>query len=255
LMVGDLDLMAKHHQAKPHFILGSRRFIKILSALIPQIRQSPYPTNIAEVERRFRHVATDYDQAIDMFKLFGSESILALFTKHAKAGDHSMKILDLGCGTGFTGKHFVRYARRLVGVDLSTHMIAKAQELNIYNELIVSEISQFCTASSDIFDLVVSVGVFCYVPDLTSIAASVAKVLRRGGYFVFTTDSHDNDDFDSLPSQNDPSLMVTHSAAFVRHALATNGFEILALESIVERLNWRDAGPVTGWCVLARKRP
>jgi predicted TPR repeat methyltransferase len=245
--------MTKYRLAKPRFTLGSQKFIKMISAFIPRIRQSSHAANIAEVEQRFQRVAPDYDQASRTFKHFGSEHALALFREHAKASDHSMMILDLGCGTGFTGKHFVKYAHRLVGVDLSSHMIEKAKELNIYDELLVSEISQFCTTSSDIFDLVVSVGVFCYVPDLTSIVAGVARMLRLGGYFVFTTDSHDNDDFDFLPNQNDRSLMVTHSEAFVRHALVTNAFEIIALESIVERLNWRDAGPVRGWCVLARR--
>ncbi|NIR58985.1 MAG: methyltransferase domain-containing protein, partial [Gammaproteobacteria bacterium] len=49
-------------------------------------------------------------------------------------------ILDAGCGTGLCGPLLAPHARTLVGVDLSGGMIAKAEELAVYDELEVAEL-------------------------------------------------------------------------------------------------------------------
>src|SRR6185295_448162 len=64
-------------------------------------------------------------------------------------------ILDLGCGTGLAGSGFARYARQLVGVDLSANMLARAKALNVYHRLEQSDLLQMMQAETpSIYDLV-----------------------------------------------------------------------------------------------------
>ena len=50
------------------------------------------------------------------------------------------KVIDLGCGTGLSGKGLRDISENLTGIDLSTNMVAKARELEVYDHLIVGDI-------------------------------------------------------------------------------------------------------------------
>ena len=57
--------------------------------------------------------------------------------------DTSVKILDLGCGTGLLGKalHDKRYSN-IDGVDFSEKMLGKAKQLNLYQNLFCMDLTQ-----------------------------------------------------------------------------------------------------------------
>src|SRR6516164_2855811 len=84
-------------------------------------------------------------------------------------------LLDLGCGTGLAGAVFRPFAVRLVGVDLSAAMIARAESKGDYDRLVVGNLAAFLSdeiAKAAQYDLVLAAVVFVYVNDL-------APVLRR----------------------------------------------------------------------------
>jgi len=51
-------------------------------------------------------------------------------------------VLDAGCGTGLCGPSLAPYARRLTGVDLSSGMLARAKEKQVYDALTQAEVKQ-----------------------------------------------------------------------------------------------------------------
>lgn len=53
-----------------------------------------------------------------------------------------MNVLDLGCGTGLGAELYRPFAKRLIGVDVSSKMLEKAAEKKIYNRLEVFDILQ-----------------------------------------------------------------------------------------------------------------
>jgi SAM-dependent methyltransferase len=109
-------------------------------------------------------------------------------------------ILDLGCGLGA----FCRYARangarRIVGVDLSEKMLARA--IGAGGARIVYErasIEDYAAAPTT-FDLVYSALALHYVAGFADICRRVATWLRRGGDFVFTVE---HPIFTALPGQS-----------------------------------------------------
>ncbi|CAM9985373.1 unnamed protein product [Ectocarpus sp. 6 AP-2014] len=52
------------------------------------------------------------------------------------------RCLDLGCGTGLSGRAASSVCRRLVGVDLSPAMVLRAREKRVYHRLLVGEVTE-----------------------------------------------------------------------------------------------------------------
>jgi SAM-dependent methyltransferase len=101
--------------------------------------------------------------------------------------------LDLGCGTG---RYFcaLRGVRALVGLDASSDMLAEARHPLHQDRIAVDSITlvQGDLIEQDFgagrFDLVYSIGVLAeHVPLQPALVASVARWLRPGGRFAFST--------------------------------------------------------------------
>ena len=49
------------------------------------------------------------------------------------------RVIDLGCGTGLTGKELRDISNNLTGIDISSNMVAKTRELGVYDHLFVGD--------------------------------------------------------------------------------------------------------------------
>jgi predicted TPR repeat methyltransferase len=155
--------------------------------------------------------------------------------------------LDLGCGTGLSGAAFRPHCARLIGVDLSAAMIAKAHEKNLYDALTVGDLYEFLGSQPDeSVDLIVAADVFVYLAGLAAILRATARVLRSGGVIAFSVETHGGDD-----AIVGDKLRFAHSRAHVTAALDAAGFGILSLDAASTR---NEGGtPVPGLIVVARK--
>ena len=50
------------------------------------------------------------------------------------------KVIDLGCGTGLTGIELRDISNNLTGIDISSNMVAKTRELDVYDRLIEGDV-------------------------------------------------------------------------------------------------------------------
>lgn len=103
--------------------------------------------------------------------------------------DRKLDILDLGCGTGLAGAWLKDYAKSLVGVDVSSEMVEVAMKKMLYDSLYTNSITNFLQECKDTYDLIVAADVLSYIGDLHDILIKVSKVIRPGGYFVFTAET------------------------------------------------------------------
>ncbi len=136
----------------------------------------------------------------------------------------SVDVLDLGCGTGLAGAAFRPSARRLVGVDLSPEMIARARERGTYDELIVGDILEPLgepMGVSAAFDLILAADVFVYVGDLRPVFTAVRQALRPGGRFAFTVEAHVGAGLTMLETGR-----FAHSESYLRELARACGFEV-----------------------------
>ena len=101
-----------------------------------------------------------------------------------------LDVLDLGCGHGWFCRHAAgEGARRVLGLDSSRLMLARAQEANAHPAVAYAhadlEAAEFPPAS---FDLAWSSLALHYVERLEALLARVHAALRPGGALVFSVE-------------------------------------------------------------------
>jgi SAM-dependent methyltransferase len=106
-------------------------------------------------------------------------------------------VLDLACGTGTVTRQFARRARRVVGLDVSEPMLAKARRLNRgldhlyfvhgdFRKFSLGETFQAAVCAAD------SLNYVGCTAELTNVFRSVFAHLDPGGFFVFDALGHNS---------------------------------------------------------------
>ena len=175
------------------------------------------------VERVFDAFSTFYDEHMIGNLRYRGPALLwravrrVLDQQRKKA--RGLTVLDAGCGTGLAAGVLRGAARRLVGVDLSPGMVAKARLRGAYDQLIVGDLARILEANQERFDLIFSSDVFNYFGDLSIPIRAAAGSLKSGGMLAFTLEAGNGTGYAITRSGR-----YTHSPAFVRATGAACGF-------------------------------
>ena len=143
------------------------------------------------------------------------------------------RALDLGCGTGLSGRAIKDRVVELIGVDVARAMIAEARAKNIYSSLFSMEIGAYLASNDALrkpFDLVIAADVFIYVGKLDAIFEALARRMAPKGLFAFSIESSE-----SAPFILRESGRYAHSIGYIERLAADHGFGILAREAITIR--------------------
>jgi predicted TPR repeat methyltransferase len=210
-------------------------------------RDVPERASDAFVETTFDSFAATFDAKLAGLA-YRAPSLVAEMLAHAGlAPSRSLDILDAGCGTGLCGPLIAPYARRLVGVDLSEGMLARARERDVYDELDRSELTAYLSASPSSFDVIVSADTLVYFGPLDGVAAAVATALRPGGIFVFTVEALSGAE-SRTGNALSPNGRYRHAPAYVERVLGEAGLEA---EIVPAELRLEAGEPVAGLVVRA----
>ena len=150
----------------------------------------------SELAKRYQEWAKAYEQ--DMMQDFGYLSPVYVGEYVDKVVSTSANILDAGSGTGLVGQLlYDRGYRRLVAMDLSEKMLARAQKKEIYTDLRQGILGQPLDFGTDEFDAVVSAGVFTLGHATASGLDELIRVTKPGGHIIFTlhTDLYERGEF------------------------------------------------------------
>jgi demethylmenaquinone methyltransferase/2-methoxy-6-polyprenyl-1,4-benzoquinol methylase len=104
------------------------------------------------------------------------------------------RVLDVGCGTGrYTSKVQARLGRPVVGMDLSSGMLARAREKVAAGAEIrlVRGDAQRLPFRDNSFDAAMMILVVHHIEDLAPMARELLRVLAPGGRVMFMTRDHD----------------------------------------------------------------
>ncbi|MBL0121400.1 MAG: tetratricopeptide repeat protein [Betaproteobacteria bacterium] len=148
----------------------------------------------AMVERLYAGMAATFDEHLAQRLGYRIPALLmtelnAWLTGFAAQHSRLPNALDLGCGTGLFGQEVRPFAAKLVGVDLSGAMLAKARDRNLYDELTENNLETYLSGTLDEFDLITATDVLIYLGRLEEIFALVAARLTGGGRFAFSTET------------------------------------------------------------------
>ena len=161
----------------------------------------------------------------------------------------NLLILDAGCGTGMCGPELRKFADRLTGVDLSSEMVKQAEKRQLYDELVVGELSEFIRKSEDEFDLIVSADTLNYFGDLAEVFKAAHRALAKGGYLVFSLEKSDREE-QVVRYQLNENGRYAHNRTYFEATLTDSAFEVCTVREVALR---KEAGAdVKGYLVAAK---
>jgi len=136
------------------------------------------------------------------------------------------KVIDLGCGTGLTGKELRDISNNLTGIDISSNMVAKTRELDVYDHLIIGDIVDILSSSKEKYDLFIALDVFIYVGELTKIFKTVRQCCNKNALFIFSIETQEEDGYSLLKSAR-----YAHSADYILN-IASDGFKVIDSQEV-----------------------
>ena len=184
------------------------------------------------VRETFDAFAGSFDQVLDQLGYRAPSLIGEFLDRVLPDADAALVIADAGCGTGLCARFLRPRATRLVGVDLSAGMLARARALKQYDELTEAELSGWLAAQQHQYDLIISADTLCYFGALGQALSGAASALRPGGRLVFTVEKV-GDGVDEYILN--PTGRYSHAESYVRRTLAAASFESVEIEQVVLR--------------------
>ena len=157
-------------------------------------------------------------------------------------GHQRANILDLGCGTGLSSLPFLERGWQVTGIDGTSSMLHRAQELP-YTELIQQDLESPWRVRDRSFDGIVMIGVMEYIANPGALFRQARRKLVDSGVFGVT-----------VPYKSKrctEANLRTYYKKEIVPVILTAGFTI---ESCVKTLGFNDAGTRVHYCnYLLRK--
>jgi len=110
------------------------------------------------------------------------EKIFELLPKKLKG----IKVLDVGCATGYLGQKLEKRGAKVSGIDISTSVIKLARKVLTRAEVVDLNNQKIpCPKSS--FDIVIASEVIEHLMNPFDVIKEISRVLRKDGDFIITT--------------------------------------------------------------------
>jgi predicted TPR repeat methyltransferase len=215
-----------------------------LAALSPD--QPVVNAPAAYVEKLFDQYADDFEAHLVGQLGYQGHSVL-LQHLPADPAVRFERVWDLGCGTGLCGTLIRPRADHLIGVDLSSVMVAKARALGVYDSLHAQELLAFMQQTTEPADLVIAADVFIYVGWLESVFEALSPRVRSGGWLALTVEEADP----GFEVQLHSSLRYAHALSYLQKLAAQHGWHWAKVHRAPLRLD--QAQPLMGAYVYLQK--
>ena len=131
--------------------------------------------------------------------------------------------VDLGCGTGLTGKTFRSLCGHLTGVDLSRKMIQESRKKGVYDQLIAADVDDVFSQLTKNINLFLATDLFIYVGELRNIFSKIKEYAAADALFLFSVER--------LTGKNEYQLLPTgryaQSCSYISSLAEACGMTIL----------------------------
>ena len=109
----------------------------------------------------------------------------------AKNADLATKILDIGCGTGYSGYHFSQAGfTNIIGTDPNAEMLRIAAERGIYTQTWLTDLFDPFPFEQGAYGVIAAIGVIGTGAAPASVLADVIAKLSTGGKVIFSFNDH-----------------------------------------------------------------
>jgi predicted TPR repeat methyltransferase len=138
-------------------------------------------------------------------------------------------------------------ADHLIGVDLSSAMVAKSRALGVYDSLHAQELVAFMQQTTEPADLVLAADVFIYVGWLEAVLEAMSPRVRSGAWLALTVEEADP----GFEVQLHSSLRYAHALTYLQKLAAEHGWQWAKVHRAPLRLD--QAQPLMGAYVYLQK--
>lgn len=130
-----------------------------------------------------------YDEATaGVFKWRAPQESNLLILPFVKKG---CVVLDIGIGTGQSSEELARNGCNVIGIDISTKMLAVAKKKFPRFELYKADIEgKLQVLARRKFDIIIAIGVLEFVDDIKKAFNKIIQFLNPGGFFCFTYEKY-----------------------------------------------------------------
>ena len=211
----------------------------------------------AYVSATFDDLAVEFDSIMARVDYCAPLFISMALERELGAPRGELDVLDAGCGTGLCAPELRPYARTLAGADISPAMVAQANARAVYDELSVTELTNYLESTARSFDVVVAADVLVYFGDLEPVLGAAAGALRVGGVLVATVELWDQAGDRDDDSRDDRGFRLSwtgrysHREPYVVDALRAAGFS--SVQTVAASLRTEGGEPVANLIVSARR--
>ena len=200
------------------------------------------------IRATFDQYADFYDVRLRTHLAYRAPELVSEAVRATSQGrEQGLEFLDLGCGTGLLAPLLRSNARRLVGIDLSSRMLERAHERDIYDDLHEAEFIGWLEANKHRWDVIVAADALCYVGGLGPLLDLVAARLGSMGRFVFTVERSA-----SHATALHPTERFVHSEEHVRRVAEAAHLDVRYL--VQRALRNQNGRPVDGLVVVLQRR-
>jgi predicted TPR repeat methyltransferase len=210
--------------------------------LLVSLRDERPPARVSDrcIRQLYARFASFYDENMRGDLDYRAPELLGAAIERALGDRRNLRVVDLGCGTGLSGRQLRPRATWLAGVDLSADMVTRARAEGVYDSLQVDEITAYLTGEAiRTFDLVAACDTFIYCGDLRQVVTPAARCLAPGGVLAFTVERGD-----IYPLQLTDSGRFAHHVRHLTEVAAEAGLSVVEIAEHVLRYEY--GVPVTG---------
>ena len=184
-------------------------------------------TPIEYIENTFDNYSKNFDTHLMKELEYRLPELISKKIKE-KIGKKEFKlVLDIGCGTGLCGEYLKNCSKKLIGVDISSKMLKRAEKKNIYNQLIKDDLIDYLEKTKNKYDLIIASDVFIYTGNISKVFNLIRKKLTDGAYFIFSTELFSGNNFKILKTGR-----FAHSQEYIEEKCRENLFKIIYSDRI-----------------------
>jgi len=199
------------------------------------------------ITQLFDHYADHFDEHLNQGLDYQvPDAFFEILQQFTNLQPRSVDFADLGCGTGLVAERLKPLARSIIGVDLSSKMLAKAKQKQLYDTLVEQDNTAFLHDKENTFDCITAADVFVYQGNLESIFMNAFSALKPNGYFIFSTELAVGDHFELSPSGR-----FHHGKHYIQTLADNIGFQVLSAQAVATRM--QHDKPVGGMVYLLAK--
>ncbi len=156
------------------------------------------------------------------------------------------RVLDIGCGNGLPiTEAIVAADAQVVGIDSAPEMLARFR-LNLPATPVVRGVAQTLPFADATFDGAVAWGVMFHLPQAeeVNVIASVARILKPGGSFLFTAGDVGDDSGDHIGIMN--------GVEFHYYSFTTEGYRRVLVDHGLQLVDFHKDQGENGYYLAAR---